>query len=174
MAGKGAGWVGWAIAAVLGIALIGRCGSDASPPGSTASTNGEASEVAARWLYVQADSLNCRQGRSTSAPSVGGLTSNTRVGVIEEQEGWSRISHTPTCWVRSSYLGETERAPQRRPLAAYSAAVETPRRAARQSSGSSYYQNCSAARAAGAAPVMRGEPGYSRRLDRDGDGVGCE
>lgn len=37
-----------------------------------------------------------------------------------------------------------------------------------------YYANCSAARAAGAAPVRRGDPGYSRKLDRDGDGVGCE
>ncbi|WP_194954897.1 excalibur calcium-binding domain-containing protein [Sphingopyxis solisilvae] len=37
-----------------------------------------------------------------------------------------------------------------------------------------YYANCSAARAAGAAPVRRGAPGYARHLDRDGDGVGCE
>ncbi|WP_345784495.1 excalibur calcium-binding domain-containing protein [Agrilutibacter niabensis] len=37
-----------------------------------------------------------------------------------------------------------------------------------------YYANCSAARAAGATPVRRGDPGYGRHLDRDGDGVGCE
>ncbi|NRN66254.1 Excalibur calcium-binding domain-containing protein [Kibdelosporangium sp. 4NS15] len=37
-----------------------------------------------------------------------------------------------------------------------------------------YYKNCTAARAAGAAPVHRGDPGYGRHLDRDGDGVGCE
>ncbi|WP_119295875.1 excalibur calcium-binding domain-containing protein [Streptomyces sp. YIM 130001] len=36
------------------------------------------------------------------------------------------------------------------------------------------YGNCSEARAAGAAPVHRGEPGYGRHLDRDGDGVGCD
>lgn len=36
------------------------------------------------------------------------------------------------------------------------------------------FANCAAARAAGAAPVRRGDPGYSPRLDRDGDGVGCE
>ena len=36
------------------------------------------------------------------------------------------------------------------------------------------FRNCSAARAAGAAPVRRGDPGYGRHLDRDGDGVGCE
>lgn len=37
-----------------------------------------------------------------------------------------------------------------------------------------YYKNCSAARAAGAAPVYAGSPGYGTHLDRDGDGVGCE
>ncbi|MFC4255356.1 excalibur calcium-binding domain-containing protein [Croceibacterium xixiisoli] len=45
---------------------------------------------------------------------------------------------------------------------------------ARQQSFSVYYRNCSEARAAGAAPVMRGDPGYAPKLDRDGDGVGCE
>ncbi|MGJ5806057.1 excalibur calcium-binding domain-containing protein [Streptomyces europaeiscabiei] len=37
-----------------------------------------------------------------------------------------------------------------------------------------FYENCDAARAAGAAPVYSGEPGYGPHLDRDGDGVACE
>lgn len=37
-----------------------------------------------------------------------------------------------------------------------------------------YYKNCTAVRAAGADPIHMGEPGYSKHLDRDGDGVGCE
>ncbi|MGX5715189.1 excalibur calcium-binding domain-containing protein [Arthrobacter sp. MAHUQ-56] len=37
-----------------------------------------------------------------------------------------------------------------------------------------YYANCSAAKAAGAAPLYRGQAGYSSSLDRDGDGVACE
>ncbi|MFI1221665.1 MULTISPECIES: excalibur calcium-binding domain-containing protein [unclassified Streptomyces] len=37
-----------------------------------------------------------------------------------------------------------------------------------------YYKNCDAVRAAGAAPVEKGDPGYAPHLDRDGDGVGCE
>ncbi|WP_345800310.1 DUF1524 domain-containing protein [Microbacterium sp. AZCO] len=37
-----------------------------------------------------------------------------------------------------------------------------------------FYQNCDAVRAAGAAPIHVGDPGYSRKLDRDGDGTGCE
>ena len=36
------------------------------------------------------------------------------------------------------------------------------------------FRNCSEARAAGAAPVHRGDPGYGPHLDRDGDGIGCE
>lgn len=36
------------------------------------------------------------------------------------------------------------------------------------------YRNCGEARAAGAAPLYRGQAGYSPRLDRDGDGVACE
>lgn len=37
-----------------------------------------------------------------------------------------------------------------------------------------YYASCDAARAAGAAPLHRGDPGYRSGLDRDKDGVACE
>jgi hypothetical protein len=37
-----------------------------------------------------------------------------------------------------------------------------------------YYANCAAAKAAGVAPLYRGDPGYRSGLDRDGDGVACE
>ncbi|GEK58338.1 hypothetical protein CHL76_09215 [Marinococcus halophilus] len=43
-----------------------------------------------------------------------------------------------------------------------------------ESSEDVYYDNCGAARNAGAAPVREGDPGYGSHLDRDGDGVGCE
>ncbi|MFF1409995.1 excalibur calcium-binding domain-containing protein [Streptomyces sp. NPDC058289] len=36
------------------------------------------------------------------------------------------------------------------------------------------YRNCAEARAAGAAPIRRGRPGYARHLDRDDDGVACD
>ncbi|WP_241488084.1 excalibur calcium-binding domain-containing protein [Leucobacter japonicus] len=41
-------------------------------------------------------------------------------------------------------------------------------------STSAYYENCDAVRAAGAAPLYVDSPGYSRKLDRDGDGIACE
>ncbi|WP_245542917.1 GmrSD restriction endonuclease domain-containing protein [Ruania albidiflava] len=40
--------------------------------------------------------------------------------------------------------------------------------------GEPYYANCTEVRAAGAAPIRAGDPGWSPRFDGDGDGVGCE
>jgi hypothetical protein len=42
------------------------------------------------------------------------------------------------------------------------------------SSSRTTYGSCAEARAAGAAPLRAGDDGYSRKLDRDGDGVACE
>ena len=53
-----------------------------------------------------------------------------------------------------------------------SGATGRPRRQVPDSGGSVYYANCSAVRAAGdRIRSMRAQPGYSRALDRDGDGV---
>ncbi|MNN21379.1 Excalibur calcium-binding domain protein [compost metagenome] len=55
-------------------------------------------------------------------------------------------------------------------------AVPTPAHTApaRSSGGNRVFANCAEARAAGAAPVRRGDPGYGSHLDRDNDGTGCE
>ncbi|MFC5595951.1 excalibur calcium-binding domain-containing protein [Deinococcus cellulosilyticus] len=37
-----------------------------------------------------------------------------------------------------------------------------------------YYANCDEVRAAGKAPLYRGQPGYRAGLDRDNDGIACE
>lgn len=42
------------------------------------------------------------------------------------------------------------------------------------SGGGAYYENCTAARAAGVAPIRRGEAGYRSELDRDQDGTACD
>jgi hypothetical protein len=39
---------------------------------------------------------------------------------------------------------------------------------------SSAFHSCREARAAGAAPMYRGQPGYNPALDGDGDGIACE
>ena len=37
-----------------------------------------------------------------------------------------------------------------------------------------YWRRCADARAAGSAPLYRGEPGYRDGLDADNDGIACE
>lgn len=48
------------------------------------------------------------------------------------------------------------------------------RQEAKPSARSGAWRNCTEARAAGVAPVYRGQPSYGPHLDRDGDGIGCE
>src|SRR5688500_16455893 len=37
-----------------------------------------------------------------------------------------------------------------------------------------YFPSCGAAGTVRAPPIRRGEPGYARHLDRDGNGIACE
>ena len=37
-----------------------------------------------------------------------------------------------------------------------------------------FWHGCNDARAAGAAPIYRGEPGYRPEMDGDNDGIACE
>src|SRR5688572_26108770 len=60
------------------------------------------------------------------------------------------------------------------PLGNRSAALLDGDSAVARIADSVYYPNCAAARAAGAAPLRFGEPGYRAPLDADGDGVVCE
>ena len=55
------------------------------------------------------------------------------------------------------------------PLDSSTATTSTP-----SGEGLAYYANCSAVRAASAAPLYQGQSGYRPELDRDGDGVACE
>ena len=55
-----------------------------------------------------------------------------------------------------------------------SAHTPTGARSVRVSRGSWSYRNCREARAAGAAPLYAGQPGYGAHMDGDGDGIACE
>ncbi|MNS23538.1 Excalibur calcium-binding domain protein [compost metagenome] len=173
-----AGCGGWIVAGLLLIGLISQCG-DEPTTASTSTTNGllsaSASEPSrpARWLYVQPETLNCRAKPSAASSKIETLDGSALVREVDEEGGWSLLRRSPSdCWVKSSYLGDEPRpVPVRRE---YRQPAEMRGFVSSGRSTSAYYANCSAARAAAAAPVLRGEPGYSRKLDRDGDGVGCE
>ena len=44
----------------------------------------------------------------------------------------------------------------------------------RQPQAGDFWAGCDDARAAGSAPIFRGEPGYREGMDGDGDGIACE
>ena len=72
----------------------------------------------------------------------------------------------------SSSIGTVPQAAPRPPPPAF---FEPPATGQAPSPSSSvYFGDCDAARAAGAAPLQVGEPGYRAGLDRDKDGVACE
>lgn len=176
---SGAGCGGWIVAGLLLVGMISQCGKD-SPNNSNinalmgaGSTSAGEPSGPSRWMYVQPDTLNCRSAPGGSSAKVEALESNTFVREIEQQDGWSLLRRpTSDCWVKSSYLDDDPRA--RASRQSYRPTTEPQRFVSSARSGTAYYANCSAVRAAGAAPIMRGEPGYARKLDRDGDGVGCE
>jgi len=63
-----------------------------------------------------------------------------------------------------------------RPVAAPRAGIASarPRAAGADAPAGVYYPNCKTARAAGAAPLYRGQPGYRPEMDGDADGIACE
>ncbi|MET8757791.1 excalibur calcium-binding domain-containing protein [Lentzea sp. NPDC004782] len=67
---------------------------------------------------------------------------------------------------------DTKPAPQ--PVAPQPQTQPQPQPQPQPAPASVYYATCAAARAAGAAPLHRGQPGYRPALDRDNDGIACE
>lgn len=73
-------------------------------------------------------------------------------------------------WCRTTYKGQSVYVAERlvRMLTG-TTSLSTPAQPAE-----AVYANCTAAKAAGAAPILRGQPGYRSKLNRDNDGVACE
>ncbi|QHN33676.1 MULTISPECIES: GmrSD restriction endonuclease domain-containing protein [Gordonia] len=94
----------------------------------------------------------------------------------------STVSRKPTTTDRTTTVpkdSETTTATPRRVLETSTDEVtEAPTTTAAPTTGdgggSVRYSSCAQVRAAGKAPIHAGDPGYSRTLDRDGDGVACE
>ena len=176
-ASKGCGWALVGSIATLVLIAIMRTPTTSSVPVASASTK-----------FVEARIANCRLGADPSYAVATKLTGGTKVEVGAEDSGWSRVTTASgDCWISSSLLGDDEIAQERslEPAASLlsvpspNAAMPPTRKRSKAvisalSSDGVYYRNCSEARAAGAAPIRAGEPGYRGRLDRDGDGVACE
>jgi hypothetical protein len=68
--------------------------------------------------------------------------------------------------------------PEERPAALdeewTSRSVDEPSAPTAATASAVHYSGCNAVRAAGKAPLYEGEPGYSEKMDGDGDGIACE
>jgi hypothetical protein len=73
---------------------------------------------------------------------------------------WPLLDHSDFKVPKPKPIGEPKPKPDKKPV--------------KRSEPAPYYKNCDAVRAAGKAPIHRGDPGYARHLDRDNDGIGCE
>jgi len=93
---------------------------------------------------------------------------------VTEAERNAMVSILSTCPAEPLPSGSTVPPAPVPAAVAAPAAVAVPAPAPAPAPAAVYYANCAAARAAGAAPVHRGDPGYRTRLDSDGDGIGCE
>lgn len=80
---------------------------------------------------------------------------------------WGSHFEEPAAW-RAAH---PQPRPERRVLPP---AADEPAMAAQVFATELYFRNCDEARAAGVAPMRRGEAGYRPQLDADNDGVACE
>jgi hypothetical protein len=96
------------------------------------------------WLLAMLAAITAFVGPSPAEAHPGGLAAD---GCHNDRKNGGRHCH------RSPSAGQSKEPPN---------------------NGNVYYPNCAAARAAGAAPIYRSQPGYGRHLDRDGDGKACE
>lgn len=91
------------------------------------------------------------------------------VAAIEEDRSepeWRVPSPSPTSPVVSGIGNIATMAPVATTKAVRTATQPAPRQ--------TYFRNCADAKAAGVAPMRRGDPGYRSGLDRDGDGIACD
>lgn len=183
-------WVWWLIAVIaLVLMLLASCSTaarDQSERLGLVSQNEELSESLDEAIAAVDEAEAAQEDAEAAAADLEGELALVAPGLAEAeaavvvaiQERDDARAAVTTLEARVAEL-EADLAAAQAPAAAPApvfAAPSTSGSSGGSSSGSSsvYYQNCSAARAAGAAPVYRGEPGYGSHLDRDNDGVGCE
>lgn len=110
-----------------------------------------AAEATAAGLQQKVDSMTAEAATSTT-------TLASRDARIAELEAAAASAAAPITAADSPAAAAEQAAPP----------------AATTGGGSVSYANCTEVRAAGAAPIRSGDAGYSRGLDRDGDGIACE
>lgn len=157
--GRGKKW-----AAVVGgaFALLASFGIGAAVSGGTEST----SEAAPASTTVTETRTATRTVTETTTARAAAAAAESTAPATPTTTARAAEATTPTATPDTAIRGAV-------PAPRTETATQAPPPAA-DSGGAVYYRNCSAVRAAGAAPIYRGSPGYGSHLDRDGDGIACE
>ena len=182
------GWVALALAFVLGTCIGGAAGEeDTTPTSNEWSSSMVTSESSRPPMFVESSSPLVSVSPTSAAPSVSPIDSPEANSVYYRNCDAARAAGAaPLYRGEPGYRPELDRdgdgvacedtsgvdpvPPAQEPPVRDDPPAPPPAPEA----NSVYYRNCDAARAAGAAPLYRGEPGYRPGLDRDGDGVACE
>lgn len=139
--------------------------------------------VAAFWLFIILVATLAPKQDDTASPSTATATASASPTVSPT----TTLTATPAATTppattppatteppAAAPVTQQPAAPATRPAQAPPAPVEQAPPPASEAPSSVYYANCTAARNAGAAPILQGEPGYRPPLDRDHDGIACE
>jgi hypothetical protein len=185
------------LAGIVGLAMCSSGSknlSTASPSAVPSTTNSALPSASdSESAEVTSKVANCRADPDLAGKLVEKMDQGTIFPVLERRGGWVRADRGgSSCWISSALVaaaasstrGTASTAMLSQTLGS-STPADTPRqtrpetlvsRKADQETvpDSAYYRNCSEARAAGAAPIYRGQPGYASHLDRDDDGIACE
>lgn len=142
------------------------------------------------WVEVRLADFNAPETSQSAGPAAKAALSRVAFGqeanCVAQGRTYDRIA--AICRINGRTIGELLRAadiPQggngdtQQSLWAKPAPATLPTQTRRTTTSQrqrvgAYFRSCAAARAAGAAPMMRGEPGFNPNLDRDGDGIACE
>lgn len=155
-------------------AVINITNTDASRAGFGALRSSNARSIPTRPAADQFSSVNFAPG--LTQPNLAFVTIGNDGRICYDSDGGSAnvildlaatIPATSINTLEPQRLIDTRDAPAPAP-------TPTPAPPTTQPPADVMYQNCTEVRAADADPIRRGDPGYSRRLDRDGDGIGCE
>lgn len=127
-------------------------------------------------LGVGCAALSACAGGGTNTPAEDTTTESVPVENLIPRAETTEVQTTEVQNTAPPATAPPETAPPATPAPTIRRATATPAPtdAPAPAGSSTYYKNCDEARAAGAAPINRGEPGYRSGLDRDDDGIACD
>lgn len=157
-------WGGIGAGLLILLSIVGSCGGGDSDPVVETQTVTVTTGASASTVTTTATTT------VTTSPSTDSADTSSVVTEEPEEQPAANLSND----VDTSEDDDTQRAQFFAPAPEVEQPAPAPAVEQPAPVQSAYYANCSQARSAGAAPLYAGDPGYSSKLDRDGDGVACE